>query len=393
MIHRILQNKAKYFSKKYPVITITGPRQSGKTTLVKETFPEHEYFSLENPSTRRMVTEDPSLLFYPEGKKIIIDEIQRVPELLSYIQAKSDQYQIKGQFILTGSQSLLLSEKVSQTLAGRTALLKLMPFSLRELKNLKSFKKDDYTDWIYRGFYPRIYKEKLNPGEFYPFYFETYVQRDVREIQNIRDLNQFSNFVRLCAGRVGQIVDYTSMANDTGVSVNTVRGWISLLEASFIVHLIHPYYKNFGKRMIKSPKLYFTDTGLVCFLLNVTSPSQLETHYLRGSLFENLIIMELLKSRLNRALPSNLWYYRDSNKNEIDCILDEDQIKAIEIKSGRTFSDEFHRGLKLLAKNSGMASMIAYVIYGGTEDFQIGDTRIISWNNLEKTENGSEYKS
>ena len=382
MINRLLEKKAIYFSKKYPVLTITGPRQSGKTTLVQSLFNDHEYYSLENPVIRRQVQEDPSILFHPEGKKIIIDEIQRVPDLLSFIQVHADKQKINGQFIITGSQSLLLSDKVSQTLAGRTAILKLLPFSIPELKNISEYSDINYEDWIFKGFYPRIYDQDISPGEFYPFYFETYLQRDVREIQNVRDLNQFSNFVRLCAGRVGQLVDYSSLANDAGVSVNTAKGWLSLLEASYIIVLLHPYYKNLNKRIIKSPKLYFIDVGLASFLLNITNSAQLSSHYLKGNLFENLIILELLKNRFNDAKPSNLYFYRDSNKNEVDCIMEDMDLKAIEIKSSRTFSNNFVDGIKLFTKHAGLKTENGILVYGGEEDFTFKGFNVISWRNL-----------
>jgi len=382
MIKRILESRLKHFSTKYPVVTVTGPRQSGKTTLVKEVFKDHEYYSLENPVTRKQVLEDTSILFHPEGKKVIIDEIQRIPDLLSFIQIHADNQKINGQFIITGSQSLLLSEKVSQTLAGRTAILKLLPFSLSELKGIGQFAKNNYEDWIFRGFYPRIYDQDISPDEFYPFYFETYLQRDVREIQNVRDLNVFSNFVRLCAGRVGQLIDYSSLANDTGVSVNTVKGWLSLLEASYIIILLQPYYKNLNKRVIKSPKLYFIDVGLASFLLNISNPEQLTNHYLKGSLFENLIIIELLKQRFNQAKLSNLWFYRDSNKNEIDCIVEGIDPKAIEIKSSRTFSNSFVDGMKVFVKDSGVKNENCFVVYGGDDHFTFKNFNITSWRDL-----------
>jgi len=383
MIRRIIEEKVKRFSEIYPVVTITGPRQSGKTTLVQHLFKEHEYFSLEDPDVRRRVIEDPAILFYPAGRKIIIDEVQRWPELLSYIQVNADRQEINGQFILTGSQSLLLSEKVSQTLAGRTAILKLLPFSLTEIFNHEHYAKDEYEQWIHRGFYPRLYQTGMNPDEFYPSYFETYLQRDVRDIQHVKDLNQFSNFVRLCAGRIGQLVDFTSLASDAGVSVNTARGWISLLEASYVIFLLYPYYKNYNRRIIKSPKLFFTDTGLACFLLNIAKPEQVSNHYLRGNLFENLIISELLKKRFNQAMLPGLWFFRDSNGNEVDCILEDATIKALEVKSSRTYSTNYHTGLERFIKLSDLNPGNCYVIYGGNENFKLKDINILSWKYLE----------
>ena len=347
MVHRTTTDSIIRLAGKYPVITITGPRQSGKTTLVKSIFPEHQYVSMENQVVRDRAMNDPASFFSPETGKMILDEVQNVPQLLSYIQEITDKNQINGQFILTGSQSLLLSEKVSQSLAGRTAVLKLLPFGLEELSTIPEMKEKTYEECMFTGFYPRMFDQDIQPGDFFPFYFETYVQRDVRQIKNIRDLNQFSNFVRLCAGRIGQLLDYSSLAKDAGISVNTAKGWISLLEATYILFLIHPYYHNFSKRIIKSPKLYFTDTGLASFLLNISDAEQIETHYLKGSLFENMMIMEMVKHRYNLAQPANLWFYRDNNKNEIDCICEGTDLTFIEIKSARTFSTEKEKALRL----------------------------------------------
>lgn len=384
MIPRQLSEKILYFSQKYPIVTITGPRQSGKTTLIQHLFKDHAYYSIENPMIRDLVQEDPAILFQPAGKKIIIDEVQRMPELLSYIQVEADRQRINGQFILTGSQSLLLSEKISQTLAGRTAILKLLPFSLIEIQPRVSNPDAPYENWIHRGFYPRIYDQHLGPSDFYPFYFETYIQRDVRELQQVRDLNLFSNFVRLCVGRVGQLLDYSSLANDAGVSVNTARGWISLLEASFVVTLLHPYHKNLNKRVIKSPKLYFLDVGLAAFLLNIQDPLQLSNHYLKGYLFENLVLVELLKRRYNQGQLSNLYFFRDSNKNEVDCILDDGEMKAIEIKSSRTFSNSFADGLLRFSKAARIRPENCFIVYGGDEGFTFKGVNVVSWKALDQ---------
>lgn len=291
MVRRNLADSLARLASKYPVISITGPRQSGKTTLVREVFPQHEYVTFENPDIRQRAMADPEGFFLPGNKNMILDEVQHVPQLLSYIQEITDRAKINGQFILTGSQSLLLSEKISQLLAGRTAVLKLFPFDFAELESSGYEQGKSYEDVITRGFFPRLYDQQIHPLDFYPFYFETYVQRDVRQILNIHDLNLFTNFVRLCAGRIGQLLDYSSLARDTGISVNTAKGWISLLEASYLIFLLHPYYQNFNKRIIKSPKLYFTDTGLASWLLNIRDSVQLETHYLKGNLFENLVLL------------------------------------------------------------------------------------------------------
>ncbi|HNX87166.1 MAG TPA: ATP-binding protein [Bacteroidales bacterium] len=382
MIPRKLSETVLKFAGKYPVISVTGPRQSGKTTLVKSLFPKHKYISLENPETRSIALSDPKSLFDPKDQLMILDEIQYVPELLSYIQVISDETKIHGQFILTGSQSLILSEKISQTLAGRTAILKLLPFSLSEISKLKQVKDFSYEDFIFKGFYPRTYDEDISPEEFYPFYLETYVQRDVRVIRNVRDLNTFTNFVRLCAGRTGQLLDYSSLAKDIGVSVHTIKGWISILEAGFIVFQLYPYYKNFGKRMIKAPKLYFTDPGLAAFLLGIKNAEQVKTHYLKGSLFENLVVLELLKQRFNHGLPQDLWFFRDSNRNEVDVVAENEQLQWIEIKSTRTFSPDFLSAFRFLDKNPDTQIGNKTIIYGGDESFTHKEVKIQSWRDL-----------
>lgn len=382
MIRRSLSETVLKFAGKYPVVSVTGPRQSGKTTLVKSLFPKHKYISLENPETRSIALSDPKSIFEPQDQLMILDEIQHVPDLLSYIQVISDEKKIHGQFILTGSQSLILSSAISQTLAGRTAILKLLPFSLSELSGLKQVKDFSYEDYIFKGFYPRTYDEDISSEEFYPFYLETYVQRDVREIQNVRDLNTFTNFVRLCAGRVGQLMDYSSLAKEIGVSVNTIKGWISILEAGFMVVQLYPYYKNFGKRMIKAPKLYFTDPGLAAYLLGIKSAEQVKTHYLKGSLFENLIVLELIKQRFNQGLPQDLWFFRDSNHNEVDIVAEKEQLQWTGMKSARTFSPDFLSSLRFLDKNPETQEGNKTIIYGGDESFTHKEVKILSWRDL-----------
>jgi uncharacterized protein len=387
MIPRKLSSAVLKFAKKYPVVSVTGPRQSGKTTLVRSLFPNHKYLSLENPETLAIALGDPKSIFDPKDQMLILDEIQHVPQLLSYIQVISDEQKISGQFILTGSQSLLLSEKISQTLAGRTAILKLLPFSLSEVSRLKAVKEFSYEDYIFKGFYPRTYDQRISPVEFYPFYLESYVQRDVRQIQNVRDLNTFTNFIRLCAGRTGQLLDYSSLAKDTGASVNTIKGWISILEAGFIIFLLYPYYRNFGKRVIKSPKLYFTDPGLASFLLGIKSAEQVKTHYMKGALFENLILLELLKRRFNNGKPQDLWFFRDSNQNEVDIVAENERLQWIEIKSARTFSADNLKTFRFLQNNKDTEKDNKTIIYGGDDSFIYQGFHIVSWRDLEKGRN------
>jgi predicted AAA+ superfamily ATPase len=384
MIRRKITDKFLQLSGKFPVITITGPRQSGKTTLVKSLFDSYSYVSLENPERRLMAKTDPQGFLNQFEEKLVIDEIQYVPELLSYIQEIVDNSGIAGQFILTGSQSLMMLDNVSQSLAGRTAILKLLPFSLSELYDSKYFSNDfGYQYWIYNGLYPGIFDKNIDPKDFYPAYFETYIQRDVRQIQNIRDLDLFTNFVRLLAGRTGQILDFTSLSNDTGVSVNTIKGWLAVLQASHIIFQLQPYYKNLNKRMIKSPKIYFTDPGLVSFLLNINSPDQINNHYLKGGLFENLIIAEILKDRYNLGMTPNLYYYRDNNKNEIDLIIESaEKLDIIEIKSGQTFSQNMLKSLIFWDRNFKEIKSERYLIYGGTISQMFQDVNILSWRDI-----------
>lgn len=384
MFRRQISDKLLYLASKYPVVTLTGPRQTGKTTLVKTVFPDYNYVNLENPARRSLAIEDPNSFIEQYSQKTIIDEVQYAPDLLSYIQEKVDETGMAGHFIITGSQNLQLIENVTQSLAGRTTILKLLPLSLSELITDKDLNpKPTYSELVFNGFFPGKYKHDINSTDFYQSYFETYIQRDVRQIKNIVNLDLFANFVRLCAGRIGQIVDLSSLASDAGVSVNTVKGWLSLLQAAYIVILLQPYYKNLNKRIIKSPKLYFSDTGLASFLLNITDQSQIDTHYLKGGLFENMIFLELLKNRLNNGLLSNIYYYRDSNKNEVDFILEEtDKLRILEVKSGQTFSSSFLKPLDFWKRNFTHINAQTFLIYGGKESQRFKDHSIVSWKQL-----------
>lgn len=384
MIERQLTNKLLQLSEKFPVITITGPRQSGKTTIARAVFNKYDYVSLENLDTRILAKEDPKGFLQNYPNNCIIDEIQHVPELLSYIQTIVDEEKVKGRFILTGSQNLLLSANISQSLAGRTAVTKLLPLSQFELKKLPSYKPISYEEIIYTGSYPGIYNDNISPQDFYSAYIETYIQRDVRQIQNIRNLTTFTSFLKLCAGRTGQILDYSSLASDAGVSANTAKEWISVLEASYILFTLQPYYKNFSKRLIKSSKLYFYDTGLASYLLNIKDEIQLSTHYLKGSLFENFIILELLKNRFNNGLPSDIYFWHDNKKNEIDCIVDGIKPYALEIKSGKTFTKDFIKMKKFWDKLSNTDESYFNLIYGGDESFKFLETETYSWRNMDQ---------
>jgi hypothetical protein len=381
MIKRELTEKLIELSNKFPVISVTGPRQSGKTTLIKFSFPEYTYSSLEDPDTRIIAQNDPRG-FLESGEKMIIDEVQRLPELFSYIQTITDESGIPGQFIISGSQSFLLNEKISQSLAGRVAVLHLLPLGFTELQaDGKSF--STYEELLYTGFYPRIYDKEIDPQDFYPNYIQTYIERDVRLLQNIQDLNQFVRFMKLCAGRTGHLLNYTALSNDAGISVNTVKAWISVLEASFIIFMLQPHHKNFNKRIVKMPKLYFYDTGLVCSLLDLQSTQQLKTHYLVGNLFENFILTELIKKRFHRGLRNNCYFWRDHRGSEIDCIIDKGtELIPVEFKSSRTFSKSFFDNIIYWKKLSGDLSGIAIVVYGGDMSQKTKEGRLIGWKKV-----------
>ncbi|MGC9330869.1 MAG: ATP-binding protein [Bacteroidales bacterium] len=382
MVKRDIENTIKKLINQYPVVTLTGPRQSGKTTLLRSIFKEFPYVNLENPDTRQLALDDPRgfLNNFPQGA--ILDEVQNAPELFSYIQVMVDDNK-DLRFILSGSHNFLLLENISQSLAGRAAILKLLPFSIHELykNNITS----NYESVIFNGLFPGIYDRNLEPSIFYSSYINTYLERDVRQIKKIGDLHQFSGFLRLVAGRVGQLLNLNSLATDAGISPNTVKAWLSILEASYIIHYLPPFHKNFNKRITKAPKLYFSDTGLVCSLLGIENEKQVKTHYAKGALFENMIINEFLKARYNRGLTSNLYYWNNKNLYEIDLILESgNKTTAIEIKSGMTLQKEYFKNLKYWQKLSGESPENCYVIYGGKENYSTGKGSFVSWQDLHK---------
>jgi uncharacterized protein len=381
-IRRTLESQVTRLMKLFPVVTITGPRQSGKTTLVRSIAMDYQYVTFENLDIRENAQKDPRGFLRQYHDKTIFDEIQLVPELISYLQETIDRENKPGMFLLTGSQNLTLHQQVSQSLAGRTAMLRLLPFEISELQDQQVQKDWDFHQWIVNGFYPRVYDQGIPPSDFYPAYFETYIQRDVRRMQNIHDLSVFITFIRLCAGRIGQLLELSSLANDAGISVNTAKGWLSILEASYIVFLLQPYYKNPNQRMIKSPKLYFYDTGLASWLLKITDPEQIETHYLRGGLFENLVIADLQKQSSHQLQQADLYFLRNSNGVEIDCLKESPQgLELIEIKSGRTFNQSFLSGLTKWSKTITDPSVKKSVIYSGNEETWQSEIHIRNWKN------------
>ncbi len=364
MIVRDISKHLKLLSEKYPVITITGPRQSGKTTLAREVFKGKVYINLEMLDIREFASADPRgfLRKIPDGA--ILDEIQRVPELTSYIQGVVDEKKRNGMFILTGSQQFEVSNSINQSLAGRTALLKLLPFSITEVADNYGFA--DIDELIHKGFYPRIYDQDLDPTQALADYFETYVERDLRQLVQIKNLSSFQKFVKLCAGRVGQIINLNGLASDVGISHTTVREWMIILEASYIVFMLEPFYMNINKRLVKSPKLFFYDVGLASYLLGLENISHVETHPLRGNLFENLVVVEILKYRYNQGKRNNLNFYRDSRGHEVDIIYRVGQhLLPIEVKAGETITGDFFKGLYAFEKIMPDLPFGKSVIYGG----------------------------
>ena len=382
MIKRIISEKILQATEKMPVICITGPRQSGKTTLVKNLFPNYKYYNLEFPQHREFAQTDAISFLQDIDSGIIIDEIQRVPELLSTIQYFTDEKKITGKIIITGSQNILLMQSVSQTLAGRVALFTLLPFSVEELSGT-GFEQPLYENYLVKSFYPRIYDQQLHPANWLQDYINTYIERDARQITAIKNLSVFSNFLMLCAGHIGQIVNLTTFSNNLGIDVKTAKAWLSILETSYIVYLEPPYYKNFNKRIIKSPKLYFYDTGLACNLLGIRNINDINTHYLKGALFESFIVAEFLKYNFNHKLNVKTYFFRDSNGNEMDTIIEyEGRIKTIEIKSGKTIARDFFKGFSYWDKINDLGKTDKYLIYGGDENQARSLAKVISWRNL-----------
>ncbi len=366
MIARAIKETVIEAAQSYPIVSILGPRQSGKTTMAKALFPHKAHVTLEDPDIRAYAIEDPLGFLETYADGAIFDEVQRVPDLLSYLQGIVDLDPRPGRFILTGSQHFLLMREVSQSLAGRTAILTLLPLSLAEIRSTHA--KLSSNSLLYRGFYPRLYERELEPYTIHRDYFQTYVERDVRSLLRVHDLQTFETFVRLCAGRVGQLLNLTSLANDAGISATTTREWISLLETSFIIFRLAPYHANISKRLTKSPKLYFHDVGLATYLCGIEEERQLQTHPLRGHFFENLVISDLLKRRFNTGRDTRLCFYRDSVGNEVDLLYPlGPKLLPIEIKSGKTVSTDALKGLGIFAKIRNDQGPAGLLIYGGTE--------------------------
>jgi predicted AAA+ superfamily ATPase len=377
---RAIEQEVIAMSKAYPVVTITGPRQSGKTTLAKHLFGKLPYHSFENPDTRLLAESDPRGFLNQFDKGAVLDEIQHVPLLLSYLQQMVDERKKELLFILTGSNQFSLLNTISQSLAGRTAILKLLPLSLEEIRSVKQLPTDEI---MYRGFYPAIHADGLNPTKAYRNYYETYLERDMRQIIQIRELSLFQKFIRICAGRTANLYNASAMAAETGVSVKTIQSWTSILEASYVIMRLQPYHENIKKRLIKSPKLYFYDVGLATYLLGIEETQQLIRDPLRGALFENMVIMEFVKRRLNQGLDPNLFFYRDSHHFEIDLIQKKgNDLVPYEIKSAQTFHPGFLNGLNRFKKLFTIRVPEMFLIYDGEQQTSIRDVHLLNFRNL-----------
>jgi predicted AAA+ superfamily ATPase len=383
MIARALASKIKSLQRQFPVLYLTGPRQSGKTTLLKNLFPKLPYVSLEDPDVLHLALHDARAFLNAYKGGVIIDEAQRAPEIFSYIQTIVDGDK-KRKFILSGSQNFLLHKHISQSLAGRTAVLTLLPLSIQELKTAKA-KQVGWEATTIKGFYPRLFNSKIAANDFYASYLNTYVERDVRLTLNISDLKSFNTFLKICAGRVGQMINHTQMSNDIGISPNTVKGWLSVLESSYLTFQLQPYFNNFNKRLVKSPKLYFFDTGLLCYLLGIKKAEEIFTHPFKGAIFENLIIAELYKSYTNSGTAQNLYYWRDKTGHEVDCIIlkSHNKIEAIEIKAGSTFNKDFFDNLNYFAEIGKLKTNNKHLIYNGKMNSESSSGLIHSYSEIE----------
>lgn len=381
-INRRIIDDIFFLKDKYPILALTGPRQSGKTTLLKELFPNYTYVSLENPDHRAFAQNDPNAFFKQYNSYCIIDEAQRVPEIFSYLQTIVDESKIMGQYIISGSQNFHLIKGITQSLAGRVALFKLFPFDFQELKS-GGLLSDNYIKTMIKGFYPAIFDRNIPSSTFYNNYLQTYVERDITEVLNIRDLRTFRTFLSLCASRAGQLLNLNALANECGITQPTAKAWISVLESSYVVFLLQPYHKNFDKRVIKSPKLYFYDTGLLCNLLKIKDENQVKFQSFKGHLFENMIVAEKVKQKYHTNSMDDFWFFRDSAGHEVDLIVQKDDIMEInEIKATETISQDLFKELTYFENLSKENIEEKNVIYGGNQNQKRSLGNVISWLDL-----------
>ncbi|WP_132531780.1 ATP-binding protein [Pedobacter psychrotolerans] len=367
---------------KFPILALTGPRQSGKTTLLKELFKDYRYISLENPDIRAFATDDPNGFLNEYSENVILDEVQRVPSLFSYIQTKVDESKKMGQYILSGSQNFHLLNSITQTLAGRVALFKLLPLDFEELKAAELLE-DDYPQALFKGFYPAIFDRDIDPKVFYTNYIQTYVEKDVTELLNVKDLKAFRTFLGLCAGRAGQLLNISALANDCNISQPTAKAWLSILESSYLIFLLQPYHQNFNKRLVKSPKLYFYDTGLLCYLLGIRSADEIILNRLKGSLFENLILAELQKKNYHQYTHLDYYFWQDSNGNEIDILLKNyNGFDVFEIKATETISIKLFKQMDRFAELAAPEDVKKTLIYGGKQNQKRSKYQVQSWKDI-----------
>ncbi len=379
MIHRINYSEIIEALSQYPLVALTGPRQSGKTTLLKSMFRDYRYVNLEAPDIRDFALKDPRAFLAEYSNKVIFDEVQRVPELFSYLQSIVDESELMGQFILLGSQNFQLMERITQSLAGRVAMFKLFPFEISEM-NRANWLSDNLPEVFTKGFYPAIFERRLNQDRYYSNYIDTYVKRDVSQLLNVQDNRTFNNFIKLCAARSGQLLNFNDLARDTGVSHTTIRNWVSILETSYILFTIQPYYSNFGKRIIKSPKLYFYDVGLLCHLLNIRKGNLTPLHPMWGNVFENMIVSELIKQNYHSGLLRDYYFWRDSKGNEVDLLyMEGDSLITYEIKASKTIKEDMFKGLRYFDKITAGKVAKQYLIYGGNTPQKRTNFNVLPW--------------
>lgn len=383
MIQRTAEATLHRLAKGFPVICVTGPRQSGKTTLAKKAFPDKPYISLEDPDIARLAREDPRGLLDSYKDGLILDEAQAVPEIFLYLKTAIDKDPVPGRYIVTGSYQFSLLEGVTESLAGRAAFVTLYPFSVQELKGA-GIPLSEPFETLLKGFYPPVYDREVTVYDWYTNYISSYIERDVRSVINVKDLGQFQIFVKMCASRVGQLLNLSALAQDCGITHNTAKSWISVLESSGIVFLLKPYHNNYGKRLVKSPKLYFVDTGVVCRLLGIKDAEQLFMHPNRGNIFECFVVAEMLKNRLNKGLSPELYFWRDNTGNEVDVIYEDGSvIRSVEIKSGKTFSTEYTSGLETWMRFSGEDPASCSIVYAGDMEMKMKEITVKKWISVE----------